>query len=67
MALARSEQINLEATPYYHVMNRCVRRSWLCGYDEYTQRDYSHRKEWIVNRLKYLANKSTGHPKVANA
>ena len=56
MTLARSEQINLEATPFYHVMNRCVRRSWLCGYDKLTQTDYSHRKEWIVDRLKYLAD-----------
>ena len=56
MTLARSEQIDLQATPYYHVMNRCVRRSFLCGFDELTQRDYSHRKEWIVDRLKYLAD-----------
>jgi len=56
MTSARSEQINLDATPYYHVMNRCVRRSWLCGYDELTQTDYSHRKQWIVDRLKYLSN-----------
>ena len=56
MTLARSEQIDLNATPYYHVMNRCVRRSFLCGFDELTQRDYSHRKEWIVDRLKYLAD-----------
>ncbi|MCS5709174.1 hypothetical protein CC99x_009675 [Candidatus Berkiella cookevillensis] len=56
MTLARSEQIDLNATPYYHVMNRCVRRSFLCGYDELTQKDYSHRKAWIINRLKYLAD-----------
>ena len=56
MTSARSEQIDLDATPYYHVMNRCVRRSWLCGDDESTQTDYSHRKKWIVNRLKYLAD-----------
>ena len=56
MTLARSEQINLEATPYYHVMNRCVRRSWLCGFDALTKTDYSHRKAWIVDRLKYLVD-----------
>ncbi|MGE4349674.1 MAG: transposase [Candidatus Berkiella sp.] len=56
MTLARSEQINLEATPYYHVVNRCVRRSWLCGFDKSTNTDYSHRKAWIVDRLKYLAD-----------
>ncbi|MCS5708580.1 hypothetical protein CC99x_006615 [Candidatus Berkiella cookevillensis] len=56
MTLARSEQIDLNATPYYHVMNRCVRRSFLCGYDESTRTDYSHRKAWIVDRLKYLTD-----------
>tara|TARA_R110002110_G_scaffold271566_3_gene487080 strand:- start:106366 stop:107391 length:1026 start_codon:yes stop_codon:yes gene_type:complete len=56
MTVSRSEQIDLDVTPYYHVMNRCVRRSWLCGYDELTKTDYSHRKEWIVDRLKYLSN-----------
>ena len=56
MTLARSEQINLEATPYYHVMNRCVRRSRLCGFDKSTNTDYSHRKAWIVDRLKYLTD-----------
>ncbi|MCS5709092.1 hypothetical protein CC99x_009265 [Candidatus Berkiella cookevillensis] len=56
MTLARSEQIDLNATPYYHVMNRCVRRSFLCGFDKLTQKDYSHRKAWIVDRLKYLTD-----------
>ena len=56
MATARSEQVNLEATPYYHCMTRCVRRSYLCGVDSYSNKDYSHRKEWMVSRLKYLAN-----------
>lgn len=56
MTLARAKQIDLDATPYYHVMNRCVRRSFLCGFDTLTQTDYSHRKSWIVDRLKFLAN-----------
>lgn len=56
MTIARSEQIDLNATQYYHVMNRCVRRSWLCGFDNTTQKDYSHRKAWIVDRIKYLSN-----------
>ena len=55
MTSARSEQIDLTATPYYHCINRCVRRSYLCGIDDYNQRDYSHRKAWVVDRLKYLA------------
>ncbi len=35
---------------------RCVRRAWLWGYDEYADRDYSHRKEWVLERLSELAS-----------
>lgn len=55
MAKARKEQINLDITPYYHLMSRCVRRTFLCGIDSETGKDYSHRKQWIVNRIKYLS------------
>lgn len=56
MTVPRSEKINLNATTYYHVMSRCVRRSFLCGYDSASQKDYSHRKTWIVSRLKFLSS-----------
>tara|TARA_R110002110_G_scaffold121431_2_gene297280 strand:+ start:112323 stop:113315 length:993 start_codon:yes stop_codon:yes gene_type:complete len=56
MTSSRSVQVNLEATPYYHCMTRCVRRSFLCGVDSYTNKDYSHRKEWMLARLKTLAS-----------
>jgi hypothetical protein len=46
--------VNLEATPYYHVVGRCVRRAWLWGVDEYSGKDYSHRKQWILDRLAQL-------------
>ena len=55
MSVPRSDQINIDSTPYYHVMARCVHRSYLCGRDNVTQKDYSHRKEWIIARLKFLA------------
>lgn len=56
MTFARSSQIDISISPYYHCMTRCVRRSYLCGHDEETGRDYSHRKSWIVSRIKYLTS-----------
>ncbi|MEJ7593131.1 MAG: hypothetical protein WKF77_16420 [Planctomycetaceae bacterium] len=39
----------------FHLINRCVRRTFLCGTDGKTGRDFSHRKEWIRDRLEVLA------------
>lgn len=55
MTAARSSKIDLNATPFYHCMTRCVRRTFLCGIDSQTGTDYSHRKGWIVGRMKQLA------------
>lgn len=56
MTTARAAQIDYAATPYYHLMSRCVRRSYLCGVDHETGKDYSHRKQWLVDRIKQLAS-----------
>ncbi|KDM91707.1 transposase [Photobacterium galatheae] len=55
MTTARSQLISVEATPYYHCVSRCVRRSYLCGYDELTQTSYEHRRDWVEKRLKLIA------------
>jgi REP element-mobilizing transposase RayT len=55
MGYARKSLICLSDTPYYHVVARCVRRAWLCGYDSYAGKDYSHRKRWVIQRLQFLA------------
>ena len=55
MTYARQTLVSLKDTPYYHVIARCVRRAWLWGFDEYAGRDYSHRKEWVLERLTQLS------------
>jgi len=56
MALPRSKYVNENDPGVYHCFSRCVRRAFLCGYDAVTQRDYTHRKSWLVSRLRHLAS-----------
>ena len=55
MTIARSQQIDLSVTPYYHCVNRCVRRAFLCGEDSLTGNSYEHRREWIADKIKSLS------------
>jgi len=52
----RRQQISLEATPFYHVVSRCVRRAFLCGQDDLTGRSYEHRRQQIQDDLLRLAS-----------
>jgi putative transposase len=56
MTQARRTLISLSDTPYYHCVNRCVRRAFLCGEDRHTGRSYEHRKQWIVDKIKELSS-----------
>ena len=56
MTTARRQQICLESTPYYHCVSRCVRRTFLCGYDETTQTSFEHRREWVEAKIKQLSS-----------
>jgi len=50
MTIARSRQISLQDTPYYHVVSRCVRRAFLCGADVHSSQSYEHRRQWVVDK-----------------
>jgi hypothetical protein len=55
MALPRSKYVQEGQEGVYHCFSRCVRRAFLNGFDTLTGRDFSHRKAWLVDRLRHLA------------
>ncbi|WCE32168.1 transposase [Vibrio sp. SCSIO 43137] len=55
MTTARKQLVSPEATPYYHCVSRCVRRSFLCGEDPVTQKSYEHRRDWIEHKVYALS------------
>jgi REP element-mobilizing transposase RayT len=55
MALPRSKYVQEGQEGVYHCFSRCVRRAFLYGFDPLTRRDFSHRKAWLVERLRHLA------------
>ncbi len=55
MATPRSQLVDGQIPLHYHIISRCVRRSWLCDHDRYTGQNYNHRKAWLKSRLFHLA------------
>lgn len=55
MTVARKEIVNEDAVGVYSCVSRCVRRSYLCGKDYLTGKDFSHRKKWIESRIQLLS------------
>ena len=55
MTTARAELVDLRRTPLYHCISRCVRRAFLCGDDAYSGKNFDHRKQWLVDRMHFLA------------
>ena len=56
MATKRSELIDSANAGFYHLISRCVRRTFLCGIDPDSGQSYEHRRGWIESRILSLAN-----------
>lgn len=56
MTRARKNLIDLASTSYYHLVARCVRQAFLCGNDKYTGKNFDHRREWFIARIKLLSS-----------
>lgn len=53
--LARADLMDPLEVAAFHCIHRCVRRSFLCGEDPYTGRNYDYRKVWLEERFEWLA------------
>jgi REP element-mobilizing transposase RayT len=56
MTRPRKELVSVSDTPYYHIVSRCVRRSFLCGNDPLTKKCYEHRRGWVEDRIRILSS-----------
>lgn len=56
MTQARKQIVDLNATPFYGCTSRCVRRAFLYGEDRYSKKSFNHRKQWLVDRFKFLSS-----------
>lgn len=56
MPQARYRLVDTRTTPYYHCISRCVRRAFLCGLDRSTGKNFDHRKQWLLDRIKILSS-----------
>src|SRR6056297_1550798 len=54
--LARGEYVNPNEVQVLHLVNRCVRRAFLCGKDDVSGKSFEHRRQWIRDRLEFLAS-----------
>ena len=53
---ARGKSMDPTKVQVFHITQRCVRRAFLCGDDAVSGKSYEHRKQWIRDRLEFLAS-----------
>ena len=53
---ARGKSMDPTKVQVFHITQRCVRRAFLCGDDAVSGKSYDHRKQWIRDRLEFLAS-----------
>ena len=53
---ARGEYLNPSEVQIVHAVQRCVRRAFLCGRDPLSGESFEHRRQWIRERLEFLAS-----------
>ncbi|MBC8355695.1 MAG: hypothetical protein H8E66_27265 [Planctomycetes bacterium] len=54
--LARGEYLVPSEVQVVHAVQRCVRRAFLCGNDVVTGKSFEHRRQWIRDRMEFLAS-----------
>ncbi len=54
MTQARSQLVPSGSPGSLHCVQRCVRRAFLCGIDQYTGRSFEHRKIWVEDRIQLV-------------
>jgi len=53
---ARGEILDPAEIQIVHCVQRCVRRAFLCGSDPLSGKSFEHRRQWMRNRLEFLAS-----------
>ena len=53
---ARGEYLDPSEVQVVHAVQRCVRRAFLCGKDPLTGKSFEYRRQWIRDRLEFLAS-----------
>lgn len=51
MTKARKTLVDPTHAASFHCVARCVRRAWLCGFDDYACKSFEHRKPWVERRI----------------